>query len=244
VTDRQERLLKFSQDKLAKATVLLIGAGGLGGEIGEGLVRKGAGALKIFDDDIVELSNLNRQRFYRRDLFKSKALRLTRNLAQEGVMGTRLQGYALSLQDAVVQGIDLAADAVVVGVDNNPTRVFAARHFRALGTPVVFTAVSRTANNGYVFVQESNGPCFGCLFPDAVIDETYPCPGTPAIKDILKVVAGLVLYALDSILMARPRQWQYKDIVLDGSIPGNDWRIATREDCLLCASVRQDTEVG
>jgi molybdopterin/thiamine biosynthesis adenylyltransferase len=134
-----------------------------------------------------------------------------------------------------VQGFDLTADVVVVGVDNNPTRVCAARYFRTCGVPVIFTAVSKTANNGYVFVQEPNGPCFGCLFPDALNDESYPCPGTPAIKDILKVVAGLVLYALDSVLMARPRQWNYKDIVLDGSIPGNDWRIAARAECPICA---------
>ena len=220
--------------------MVLVGAGGLGSEIGEGLVRKGVGTLKILDDDVVELSNLNRQRFYQRDLFKPKARRLARNLAAEGVMGTHLHGYALSLQDAVVQGVDLTADVVIVGVDNNPTRTFSARHFRTLGTPVIFTAVSRTANNGYIFVQEPDGPCFGCLFPDALNDETYPCPGTPAVKDILKVVAGIVLYATDTVLMPRPRQWNYKDIVLDGSIPGNDWRITARADCpICCASVQE-----
>jgi adenylyltransferase/sulfurtransferase len=230
----------FDQQVLRSATVVLVGAGGLGGEIGEGLVRKGVGVLKILDDDVVELSNLNRQRFYRHDLFKPKALRLARNLAEEGAMGTTLHGYALSLQDAVEQGIDLTTDVVVVGVDNNPTRVCAARHFRSLGVPVIFTAVSRTANNGYVFVQEPDGPCFGCLFPDVFADESYPCPGTPAIKDILKVVAGVVLYALDSVLMARPRQWNYKDIVLDGSIPGNDWRITARAECPLCAPMPEE----
>jgi molybdopterin/thiamine biosynthesis adenylyltransferase len=230
----------FDQQALSSATVVLVGAGGLGSEIGEGLVRKGVGTLTILDNDVVELSNLNRQRFYRRDLFKPKALRLARNLADDAVMGTTLHGYALSLQDAVGQGIDLAAQAVVVGVDNNPTRVCAARYFRTLGVPVIFTAVSTTANNGYVFVQEPDGPCFGCLFPDALTDERYPCPGTPAIKDILKVVAGLVLYALDSVLMARPRQWNYKDVVLDGSIPGNDWRITARADCPICAPVPEE----
>jgi adenylyltransferase/sulfurtransferase len=225
----------FAQQALSSATVVLVGAGGLGSEIGEGLVRKGVGTLTILDDDVVELSNLNRQHFYRRDLFKSKALRLARNLAEEGAMGTRLSGYALSLQDALAKGIDLTADVVVVGVDNNPTRVCAARYFRTRSVPVIFTAVSKTANNGYAFVQDPDGPCFGCLFPDALNDESYPCPGTPAIKDILKVVAGFVLYAVDSLLMPRSRQWNYKDVVLDGTIPGNDWRIAARVDCPLCA---------
>ena len=51
-----------------------------------------------------------------------------------------------------------------------------------------FTAVSRDADHGYVFVQE-RGPCIACLFPDMVNDDRYPCPGTPAIADIFQALA-------------------------------------------------------
>jgi hypothetical protein len=102
--------------------------------------------------------------------------------------------------------------------------------------PVVFTAVSETADHGYIFVQEPGQACWGCAFPDEVNDETYPCPGTPAVKDILKVVAGIAVYAVDTLLpgMARLRCWNYKDVYLDGSIPGNDWQVKRRKDCQLC----------
>ena len=50
-----------------------------------------------------------------------------------------------------------------------------------------------------------SGPCIACVFPDMVSDDRYPCPGTPAIADILQAVGALVVYAVDSILMERPR---------------------------------------
>jgi molybdopterin/thiamine biosynthesis adenylyltransferase len=101
VTARQESVPGFIQQALMMAKVILIGAGGLGGEIGEALVRKGVGILTLLDHDAVELTNLNRQRFFKADLGKNKAHRLARNLAQEAVCGTVIQGYSLSLQDAI-----------------------------------------------------------------------------------------------------------------------------------------------
>src|SRR4030095_2256871 len=90
VEDRQQKLKGFNQEALANARVILIGAGGLGGEIGEALVRKGVGTIVLFDHDLVEPSNLNRQRFYKNDLGKPKAHRLARNLAKEGFLGSTL----------------------------------------------------------------------------------------------------------------------------------------------------------
>jgi molybdopterin/thiamine biosynthesis adenylyltransferase len=187
VTDRQEKVEGVDQQALASATVVMVGGGCLGSEIGEGLSRKGVGHLIILDDDVVSPSNLSRQRFFARDLYKNKALCLARNLAEEGFCQSVLTGYALSFQEALKRGIDLrtGCKVAVVGVDNNPARVATSVYFRQAGIPVIFTAVSRTANNGYVFVQEAGEgkACFGCLFADAINDQTYPCPGTPAVKE-------------------------------------------------------------
>jgi molybdopterin/thiamine biosynthesis adenylyltransferase len=234
VTDRQEKVPGFIQRALALAKVILIGAGGLGGEIAEALCRKGVGRLTIFDHDVVEPSNLSRQRFFTADLYKNKAHRLAKNLAPEGFCGTVIEGYGLSLQDAIERRIDLSCQVAIVGVDNNPTRILASRFFAQAGISVIFTAVSADANHAYSFVQKPGEACFGCLFAQSVNDEHWPCPGTPAVKDILKVVAGLVLYAVDSLLMERKRFWNYKAVYLDRSIPGNDWQVERRTDCQLC----------
>lgn len=62
-TDRQQRLAGFDQQAYSQAKVVCIGAGGLISQIAPTLVRKGIGALTILGDDVVEPSNLNRQRF-------------------------------------------------------------------------------------------------------------------------------------------------------------------------------------
>lgn len=197
-------------------------------------MRKGIGHLIILDPDIVEPTNLNRQRFYQRDLYKNKAERLARNLAQEGYCGSLIQGYALSFQEAHENGVDLLGTIAIVGVDNNPTRIAASRFYSKQGIPVIFTAVSAQADHAYVFIQEPGKACFGCLFPRSINNDTYPCPGTPAVKDILKVMGGIVAYAVDSLIMKRLRVWNYKSVFLDGTIPGSDSLIEARQDCKLC----------
>ena len=237
VEDRQQKLKGFNQQALATAKVILIGAGGLGGEIGEALVRKGVSTIVLFDHDLVEPSNLNRQRFYKNDLGKPKAHRLARNLAREGFLGSTLIGYSLSFQDALAMGVDMTdnVSVVVCGVDNNPCRIAVSSYYQEQKIPVVFTSVSVDASHGYVFVQEPGKACFACQFPKAVHDETYhPC--SPGVKDILKVMGGIVSYTLDSILMDRLRTWNFKNCYLDGTIPGNDWLVPRRPNCPLCCT--------
>jgi molybdopterin/thiamine biosynthesis adenylyltransferase len=195
------------------------------------LLRKGIGCITLLDDDVVEESNLNRQRFYIKDVGQNKALALAANLVPECIVETEIQGIPLRLEEAVARDIDLSCDVAICGVDNNPARLAASRYFRGLGIPVIFTAVSINGDHGYVFVQEKDGPCLGCLFPDIVNDDRYPCPGTPAIADILQAVGSLVVYAVDTLLMNRVRSWNYRHISLaDGTLDGV-MRLPTREGC-------------
>jgi len=236
-TDRQERVPGFDQAKLSQAKVGLIGAGGINSEIGRGLVRKGVGALDIFDDDTVTLSNYSRQAYFPKDLYKKKALRLPRNLARECVYPTIITGYALRFEDALDQGIPMDCDLYVFGVDNNQARVAGCRAF--LGkTPVVLLGTGPTANNGYVFVQEPGQACFACLFPQALESATrLEC--TPSSIDILKAIAGIALYAVDSLLMNRPRHWNYREVFLDGSLRDRTlWRERS-PDCPVCGGEKQ-----
>lgn len=123
----------------------------------------------------------------------------------------------------------------VCGVDNNPARVAASRYFRARGISVIFTAVSRDGDHGYVFVQGSEGPCIACLYPDMTDDDRYPCPGTPAVADILQAVGALVVYAVDTLLVKRPRNWNYRRLSLsDGTTDGSSM-IPARSDCRMFA---------
>lgn len=232
--DRHERIPGFDQAKFSRGHVLCIGAGGIMAQIAPTIVRKGIGRITILDADIVEPSNLNRQRFYKKDIGKNKAIAFARNLFPEATAATDITGYAMTIEQAAGTGIDLAADVVVCGVDNNPARVFSSRYFGERGIPMVFTAVSRDGDHGYVFVQEEHGPCIACLFPDIVNDDRYPCPGTPAIVDILQMVGSLSVYAIDTILTNRVRVWNYRRVSLADSSGDGGSVMPEREGCGLC----------
>jgi molybdopterin/thiamine biosynthesis adenylyltransferase len=232
--DRQSKIAGFNQTVFSSSKVLCIGAGGLISHIAPTLARKGIGALTILDDDVVEPSNLNRQHFYEKDLYQNKALALAQNLQGECIHESLLTGYALCFQQAVDRGIDLGCNVAICGVDNNPTRVAASQYFRQRHLPVIFTAVSADADHGYVFIQEADGACFGCLFPDAADSKTYPCPGTPAIADILQFVGALTVYVVDSYLMGRPRTWTYRHVYLSGDMSQACSIVAQRAGCAGC----------
>lgn len=232
--DRFLRIPGANQQALADARIDLIGCGGLGGEVGHGLVRKGIGQLTLYDHDHVDVTNLARQHFSAEDVGKAKALALAKNLADQATGRSLIRGHACAFQEAAAKGINLDGQIAVVGVDNNRSRIDASRYYLERGVPVLFLAVNDRASAGYVFLQTSQpgDPCFQCLFPDAGEDRrTYGCAG--ASIEILKIVAGITLYAIDSLLMARPRPWNYKAVYLDQSGDGQQM-IAQRTVCPLC----------
>jgi molybdopterin/thiamine biosynthesis adenylyltransferase len=229
--DRQKLIPGWDQEVYSKASVVCVGAGGIISHIAPTLCRKGVGKISLLDRDIVEVSNLNRQQFYPKDLGANKAIALAENLQPECIAATEICGLALTLEDAIEHEIDLSCDVAVCGVDNNPARVAASRYFRRNGTPVIFSAVSRDGDHGYVFVQERHGPCISCLFPDMVDDDRYPCPGTPAIADILQANGAIVVYAVDSLLMNRSRAWNYRRVSLSDQRSDGASLVAIRNFC-------------
>lgn len=242
VQSRQEGIYGFDQTIFSKRCVVLVGAGGINGEIGEGLVRKGIGSLEVFDGDSVDPSNLNRQFFQFEDIGRNKAERLARNLQRLGFLGTCLTAHPFYFQEFMERGGYLRHGLLVCGVDNNPTRVYVSKLAKTLRLQAVFAAVSRDANQGYIFIQEADGPCFGCAFPEAINDNEYPCPGTPAIKDILKVIGGIALYAIDTALMERKRNWNYRLIQLAGFMDDVKRALTINPDCGLCANIRPNKD--
>src|ERR1051326_6696716 len=96
--DRQRLIPGFDQDTYSKASVLCVGAGGIISHIAPTLCRKGIGRITLLDRDIVEASNLNRQRFYAADLNKNKAMALAKNLQRECISATEIVGHGLRLE--------------------------------------------------------------------------------------------------------------------------------------------------
>ncbi len=231
VTDRQERIAGFDQSVIDDASILVVGAGGIGGEIAEGLVRKGVGELTICDEDIVDASNLNRQKFHVDDIDANKATSLVQNLADHGTTGTTMVGIPQHFQDAIATGTEFDPDLVICAPDNDAARVAVADQFHG-SVPVVFTGLDSEANGGYVFVQSTEAPCFRCYRPGA--NAGGACPAAPAVVDPTKVVSGIALYAADTVLMDRYREWDAFEFYLSGVLPTTAVEVPQRADCPDC----------
>ena len=230
----QAKVFRFDLQKYRGSAIAQIGAGAIGTHAALALVRKGIGALDIFDDDTVELKNLTRQLFSIKDVGKNKAHCLAKILSKHGFFKTTLTAHPFRFQEALEEGLDFSRyDAIVCAVDNNPSRVLASRHCLSHDIPLITNAVSRDGNQMYCAVQEPGKACFGCIVPHAVNDDSYPC-NLPGIIDIIQVVSGYTVYALDTVLMGRPRQWNINVAFLDGGAPDHCLLIPKKDDCPLC----------
>src|SRR5690242_9869777 len=105
--DRQPLIPGFDQETYSTASVVCVGAGGIISHIAPTLCRKGIGRITLLDRDIVEASNLNRQRFYERDIGKNKAVALAGNIQRECIAATEICGHALMLEDAIERKIEI-----------------------------------------------------------------------------------------------------------------------------------------
>jgi molybdopterin/thiamine biosynthesis adenylyltransferase len=230
----QAKITGFDLAAMQNAHVVLIGAGGIGSPVAAALIRKGLGTLSIIDDDIVELKNLTRQWFGRADIGKYKALCLARNLAADGLFPTTLTGYPFRFQELLDRGHDFTGATILCcAVDNNPTRRAVCQYAIDHNLPAIYAAVSRGGNEAYAMAQEPRKACWACAFPAYVNDDSYPC-NLPAINDVLLVVAGQIVFTIDTIVGDRPRKWNVRETFLDGTLPDRVREVPRRTDCPVC----------
>ena len=173
---RQMRLPEvggIGQRKLTEASVLVIGAGGLGAPVLHLLAGAGVGTLGVADFDQVDVSNLHRQTLYATpDIGHDKTEAARRRLeAINPTVAVVVHPGRVTEQTAsqLVRGYDLVVD----GSDTFSTRYAVNEACVGAGVPVVFASVSAFSGQVAVFGAGS-GPCYRCLFPEPPPPEAVP----------------------------------------------------------------------
>lgn len=181
------------QQRLKAARVAVLGLGGVGGPAALYLAAAGVGTLRLIDDDVVALSNLQRQIvFDGADVGRSKVAAGGERLAALNPhVAIEQRPERLSSANAA----DLLADCDVVldGTDDFATRFAANAACVAAGIPLVSGALGRWSGQVGVF---SGRPCYRCLVPDAP-----PDADTCARVGVVGALAGVVgaMSALETI---------------------------------------------
>jgi sulfur-carrier protein adenylyltransferase/sulfurtransferase len=179
------------QQKLLDARVLLLGAGGLGSPTALYLAAAGVGTLGIVDDDVVDISNLQRQVIHtseRVGVPKVDSAAQTINALNPDV---KVIGHQLRLDAQNIMSILPDYDIVVDGVDNFPTRYLLNDASVRLRIPVVSAAILGFEGQLSVFAPY-DGPCYRCLFPFPPPPELAPSCGANGVLGVLPGTMGLL----------------------------------------------------
>ncbi|HIP31335.1 MAG TPA: molybdopterin-synthase adenylyltransferase MoeB [Crocinitomicaceae bacterium] len=177
------------QEKLKKAKVLVIGAGGLGSPVLLYLAAAGVGTIGIIDFDVIEDSNLQRQvLFSTEDIGKSKAITAKKKLeAQNPYIEIIAYNFPLNNKNAV----DLIEkyDIVIDGTDNFNTRYLVNDACVITNTILVYGAIYKFEGQVSVFNYQ-NGPTYRCLFPEPPKKGSVPSCSEVGVIGILPSIIG------------------------------------------------------
>ena len=153
------------QARLKSASVLIIGAGGLGTPSATYLAAAGVGRIGIVDFDVIEKSNLHRQVLYsEQDVGKSKA-DVARKRLLEINPNVSVEVHKVRLDSSNALEILGAYDIILDGTDNFPTRYLVNDACVLLGKPNVYASIFRFDGQASVFYAKE-GPCYRCLYPE------------------------------------------------------------------------------
>ena len=194
----------IGQARLRDARVLVVGAGGLGAPLSLYLAAAGIGTIGLVDDDVVELSNLQRQ--------------VVHATARVGTSKVSSAAETLSALNPLIKvrqhPIRLDADTVLPlvgqyalvcdGSDNFPTRYLLADACALAARTLVSASVSRFEGQLSTFAPHRGGPCYRCLHPEppppgaapscaeaGVFGAVTGVMGTLQATEVLKEVLGL-----------------------------------------------------
>ena len=255
------------QQKLLKAKVLVIGAGGLGCPALQYLVAAGVGTIGIVDDDVVALNNLHRQVLYSvNEIGLSKAER-AKQILQQLNPGIKIISYneRLTTQNALM--IIDEFDIIIDGTDNFSTRYMINDACVLLGKPLVYGAISQFEGQVSIFnsrpLDDNEAVNYRDLFPDPPKDgEVLNCAeagvlgvlpgiiGTMMANETIKLITGIGEPLINQLFTYNALNNQVYTLNLSARretrtlIPQNEQEFLKTDYEWLCASPVQQSEIG
>jgi molybdopterin-synthase adenylyltransferase len=183
------------QAKLRAARVLVIGAGGLGSPVIQYLAAAGVGTIGIADDDVVSLSNLQRQVLHGTpDIGRSKVESVASAVRRLNP-GVEVAEHRLRVDEANIAALAAAYDIVADGSDNFDTRYAVSDACYHARKPLVTAAVNEfdgsltTLRPHEIAANGQPNPTYRCLFPEKPPAGVIP---TCAEAGVLGALVGVV----------------------------------------------------
>lgn len=213
-----------AQQRLKNARVLVIGAGGLGSPALLYLAAAGVGTLGIVDDDVVDLSNLQRQIIHGvSNVGQSKAESAAQRIAELNPLVTVIK-HEVRLDNSNAVDIFSGYDLILDGTDNFATRYLVSDAAEILGKPYVWGSILRFDGQVSVFWAK-HGPSYRDLYPDAPPPGSVPscaeggvlgvlCAqiGSVMVNEAIKLITGTGVSLLGRVLIFDALQMNWREV--------------------------------
>ena len=185
------------QAKLLQAKVLMVGAGGLGCPAAYYLAAAGVGTLGIIDNDVVDISNLQRQILHANDRVGMPKVESAKKTLEGLNPDVKVIPYQDKLTSENIMEILKNYDLVVDGCDNFPTRYLVNDACVLAGKPNVHGSIFQFEGQATVFYP-GKGPCYRCLYPEPPPAEMAPSCAEAGVLGVLPGLIG-VIEALEAV---------------------------------------------
>jgi sulfur-carrier protein adenylyltransferase/sulfurtransferase len=185
------------QAKLLQAKVLMVGAGGLGSPSAYYLAAAGVGTIGIIDNDVVDISNLQRQILHANDRVGMPKVESAKKTLEGLNPDVKVIPYQAKLTSENIMEILKDYDLVVDGCDNFPTRYLVNDACVLAGKPNVHGSIFQFEGQATVFYP-GKGPCYRCLYPEPPPAEMAPSCAEAGVLGVLPGLIG-VIEALEAV---------------------------------------------
>ena len=179
------------QRKLKAASVLCIGAGGLGSPVAMYLAAAGLGRIGIVDFDVVDYSNLQRQIIHGTPDVGRLKLDSARDRLEAINPEVTVETYETALSSKNALELFAPYDIIIDGTDNFPTRYLVNDACVILGKPNAYGSIFRFEGQASVFGMPE-GPCYRCLYPEPPPPGLVPSCAEGGVLGVLPGIIGTI----------------------------------------------------
>lgn len=229
------------QRRLREARVLIVGAGGLGAPACLYLAAAGVGRITVADDDVVSLSNLQRQVIFRsRDAGRPKAEAAAAAMdALNPHTGVTALTRRITADDAALVG---QHDLVLDGTDSFAARDGVNRACVAAGVPLVSGSIAQWEGQVTLYDPARGAPCLSCLFPQPPAPGLAPsCAEAGVVGPLPGVIGSLMALEAVKALAQAGESLRGRMLIFDG-LHGEARTIGLQRDpgCPVCGALATD----
>jgi len=234
----------IGQKQINRASVLVVGAGGLGSPVAFYLAAAGVGKIGIVDDDVVDMSNLQRQILHTTRAVGRKKVESARETLLALNPHLTIVPHDVRLNASNIRDVLKEYDLVAEGSDNFPTKFLVNDACVMTGTPLSMAGIFRFSGQ-ILTVIPGVGPCYRCLIPQppppgaipscqeaGVLGAMAGAVGVMQATEILKLILGKGEVLSGRLLLFEALQMRFEPI-----------EVKRNPECPICSETPSITEL-